>query len=313
MGYAWTADADGTGSPCCEPNYNIALNPGSDGSQRIPRGFIRPYVPHPDLAHLPQAEIDALAADQHAPDCLNTSGVVDPLDPCCTPPDLAPEAMILHEEHREAVELDNLPIESDGFTPFQITRGDVCEGVQYDTPAGWEQALAEWEAWSRYCGPVERYRWEVTEDGQVTLMLISIAKVGNASPRIERKIEASQKQSILLRQYLAFREDMPDATTLTSRRAGYAEMRAEWGSKWNRILNERAPRPLSFEWPDVDDPYRHKFGETDPQLHTHNADLAYAGPVVLSHDDDDDPLGTEHRHIVIAGDGTELALREPDY
>ena len=328
LGWEWYADT-GSGKPCCRPNYNVNRNPGVDGTPRVPRGFIQPYrAPSIRMDVLGQeisrrSEIDLLASQQHAPDCLaDRAGVVDPLDPCCDPPDIAPEAMILHEEYRGAVELDRLPpdgeatpelADDDPIVAFQVAPDESRGRVSYDTSAGWEQAMAEWEKWTRLCGPIETYRWEVRDDGRVTLTLRTIAKPGARSPELTRKITASEKQSILLRQYIALRDDMPDADSLITRRAGYEEMRLEWGDKWNAILNARAPKPLSFEWPDVNDPYRHQFHETDDR-HTGGLDpeVGYAGPVVIGHDDDNDEQGTRHVHVVEAHDGTQIVVRERD-
>ena len=295
----WQATHHTDWANCCTPQYRIHNVADMDA---VPRGYIPIFDPNPDLAALRQVEIDFIVGTQHARDCMNKGAA---WNECCKPPEIAPEAMLLHERGLEAVELDNQPTDA----PAVEIEYDPDKAAPYDTPSRAEQTLADWEKKSWYAGPILRLHWSTPDGDHLNITLDSLQHQGGSF--VTHELSDEDKQAIIANILEDARKEgtKPTAAQLASDLTMVKQLRAEWGRKWflhNPVNPGLNPHP--FTMADMDDPYRNAFHDEDRT----DRNLGYAGPVDLSYDLDDDSITLNQTVIITSSTGEEVALQVDD-
>lgn len=299
----WLANHHADWFNCCPPTYNISRVLGNDV---VPRGYIQPFDPNPDLAHVAQVELDYLAEQQHQRDCQNRNNdrPYDPdRGPCCKAPDLAPEVLLMHERGMEAVPIDMQPETDEGEMPIQIA--DEGDRTPYHIPPREMQALAEWERKSWMDGPIYRWHYEPTENGLKVAFDTLRHKASGVYVTPQLTKEEKDRLVQLRIEIDKAENNLPNPKQLAADLEMVNALRMEWGSKWFLHSPANPGLPLHpFEMADMDDPYRYAFHDED----TRHMDTDYAGPVDLSYDLDDDDMTRHHQSVVVSATGDQIAL-----
>lgn len=277
-----------------------------------PLGFILAFGLQGDTPYTRQAEIDYICETQHNPKCPERQNAWMPSNEggCgCQALDLAPEWQEMRENGLPSFSLDQMHDEQDEQDEIagNITY-DQASTAPYNFPSRAEQALAEWEKSSWLAGPIVKAHWDITDKGNVTLVLDSVKH--QAGPFITHKFTPEQKVE-LVRELL--NSAIADGTVPTADELLEREYELDQAIRTGIRAPRRVKPSVESQW-DTDDPYRFLLHQNDPQMHTRRPPRDSDSPWLIGHEDIDDEYGNQTIVVIDdTPDGVELVMREaPD-